>query len=315
MKSEFEQRPVWQQMGPYRVTSELFIDLVFTSACDCACPWCISRTREYAREDPALWRQGLEYAFRRFDIKSAIILGGEATVDPAFWEKMDAVREVICEHPVEHLILTTNGNRLRDIAFLNRLLTYPIDAFNLSRMHDDQAVNDAVFGARTLTRKEIESLYNRLHASGRTLRLNVNVWHGNLDSVEAMNRFVHTFVGCCDAIKFTPLMRTDMFDTVPSVTCYTSKYAICEGEIATLWDAFAAEHLLLRRAANILGFVNYAEIDAYGQRVILKYAQVEDKYDRDTVIPTLKLYPNGCLSNEWSFRKDIRARLSEDARL
>ena len=45
------------------------------------------------------------------------------------------------------------------------------------------------------------------------------------------------------------------------------------------------------------------------QRVILKYAQVEDKYDRDRVIPTLKLYPNGCLSNEWSYQKDSRAAL------
>ena len=66
---------------------------------------------------------------------------------------------------------------------------------------------------------------------------------------------------------------------------------------------------MLRVNGNVLGFVQYAELSVDGQRVILKYAQVEDKYDRDRVIPTLKLYPNGCLSNEWSYQKDIRAAL------
>lgn len=311
MSSELEQRPQWRQVGPYRVTSELFIDLVFTSACDCACPWCIARTRNFAGEDRARWRQGLEDAFRLFDIKSAIILGGEATIDPAFWEKLEEVSRVAALHPLEHLILTTNGSRLGDDGFVQRLLESPIDAVNLSRMHDDQRVNDAIFGRPTLTREAIASLYRRLKAGGRTLRLNVNVWRGNLDSVEAMNRFVERFSGYCDAIKFTPLMDTSMFDTLPSVTRYTAENAIPEPEIAALWDAFAAGHGQVRRASNVLGFVDYAELFAGNQRVILKYAQVEDKYDRDTTIPTLKLYPNGCLSNEWSFGKDIRARLSE----
>lgn len=127
-----------------------------------------------------------------------------------------------------------------------------------------------------------------------------------------MESFVSAFPGCCDAVKFTPLMRTDMFDTVDEVTRFTREAAIPEDEIASLWDAFAARHRLIRRARGVLGFVDYAEVDAMGQRVILKYAQVEDKYDRSRVIPTLKLYPNGCLSNEWSFTRDIRERIKRE---
>ena len=56
----------------------------------------------------------------------------------------------------------------------------------------------------------------------------------------------------------------------------------------------------------------YAHWSPFGQLVILKYAQVEDKYDPDTTIPTLKLYPNGCLSNTWSFTRDIRERLQAE---
>ena len=311
MRDELARRPRWHSVGPYRVSSELFLDAVFTSACDCACPWCIARTRDYAREDRQAWQRGLTEAFELFDIRSVVILGGEATQDPAFFEKLAAVEAVLRRHPVEHLILTTNGVRLRDPDFVEALLATGIDAVNLSRMHWDQAVNDGIFGRQTPDREQIRELHRRLTEAGKTLRLNVNVWRGNLDSVDEMTRFADFFSGCCDAVKFTPLMRTDMFDTVPRVTACAAACAIDEAGIAELWDAMAARHRLVGRAECVLGFVDYAELEVHGQRVILKYAQVEDKYDRDTVIPTLKLYPNGCLSNEWSFRRDIRARLSD----
>ena len=308
MKDEMAQSPVWKPWGHYLVTSELFLDVVFTSACNCSCPFCIARTTSYAAENRAAWESSLRDAFRLFDIRSVILVGGEATADPAFWEKLAFLTGVMAARPPEHLILTTNGVRLREEAFLERLLASPIDAVNLSRMHDDQEINDAVFGRRTLTREEIARLYERLRRAGKTLRLNVNVWRGSLDSVGDMERFAARFAGCCDAVKFTPLMETGMFGTVEEVTRWTRRRAMPEKEIAFLWDAFCERHAPVRRTSRVLGFVDYAETEAEGCRVILKYAQVEDKYDRSRIIPTLKLYPNGCLSNEWSYTKDIRDR-------
>ena len=312
MSSEFDQSPVWSRMGPFRVTSELFLDVVFTSRCDCSCPWCISRTAENAPEDLPAWRQAVLDAFRLFRIRNVIILGGEATADPMFPEKLDFLTRAMEGQPADHLILTTNGNRLRDPAFAGRILDSRIDAVNLSRMHYSQAENDRIFGQRTLTAEEIRNLYSALKSRGKTLRINVNVWRGNLDAAEEMDAFTAAFAGACDAIKFTPLMRTEMFGTVPAVTEYAARHAMDEREIAVLWDSFSARHTVRRTAERVLGFVRYREAEAFGQRVILKYAQVEDKYDRETEIPTLKIYPNGCLSNEWSFHRDIREKLRAD---
>ena len=309
MNSELGQRPVWRTVGRCRVSSELFMDVVFTSACDCACPYCIARTRAFAREDRAAWERSLLDAFRRFDIRSVVILGGEATLDPDFFPKLAFLERAMADSRAESLILTTNGSAFRDAGFTHALLRSRVDAVNLSRMHDDQAVNDRLFGRPMLTRDGIAALHDQLGRAGKTLRLNVNVWRGNLDAVEDMERFTAAFAGLCDAVKFTPLMDTSMFDTVDAVNAFTRAHAIPEPRIAALWDAFAARHTLLGRARRVLGFVDYAEVMAFGQRVLLKYAQVEDKYDRDTEIPTLKLYPNGCLSNEWSFTRDIRDRL------
>ena len=305
---EFTRHTEWKSIGSWRISSEVFLDIVLTSACDCRCPFCISRTKAYAAEDRGAWEQALEYAFREFDIRNVILLGGEATVDPEFREKTQKICRAMEGHHVDHLILTTNGSRLRDPDFLSQLIASKIDAVNLSRMHYLQARNDRIFGNSTLTAEDIAGIYEQLKAAGKTLRLNVNVWRGNLDSVEELESFVRTFAGKCDAIKFTPLMETSMFDTEDDVTRYTTENSIPETEIAKLWNAFLIRHPPVRQASEVLGFVDYAETAAFGQRVILKYAQVEDKYDRDAVIPTLKLYPNGCLSNEWSFTKDIRCK-------
>lgn len=307
--TEMTQRPVWRQIGPYAVSSELFMDVIFTEACNCSCPYCIARTQGHAVPDRVRWEAALEDAFRLFPIRSLILLGGEATVDPQFREKLERLSEYARRYPLEQMILTTNGIRLAEPEFLEIILDSPITAVNLSRMHHDQAVNDAAFGRQTPTRAQIREIRERLRARGKTLRLNANVWRGNLDTPEELEEFVREFSGCCDAVKFSPLMDTEMFGTVPSVREFTKRHAIADEEIRQLYDRFAGRHSVLRVNGNVLGFVQYAELSVDGQRVILKYAQVEDKYDRDRVIPTLKLYPNGCLSNEWSYQKDIRAAL------
>ena len=307
MMDEMAQRPVWTKVGRYLVFADLFLDLVFTSRCNCSCPWCIARTKQFAPENDKAWEQALRDAFRLFPIRSAIVLGGEPTVDPRFFEKLELLSRTMEGTGAQKLILTTNGVRLAEEEFLSRLLDTRVDAVNLSRMHYDQAENDRIFGRPTLTRRQIFRLGERLRGAGKTLRLNVNVWRGNLDAPEEMDRFTDEFSGSCSAIKFTPLMETGMFGTEDSVTEFSKNAAIPEDGIAALWDSYAARHRLVAKAEGVLGYVNYADVDAGGQRVLLKYAQVEDKYDRDTHIPTLKLYPNGCLSNEWSYTKDVRA--------
>ena len=126
-----------------------------------------------------------------------------------------------------------------------------------------------------------------------------------LDRAEEMERFTDTFSGCCDAVKFSPLMDAAMFGTAEEAERFTREKALSQGEIRVLFDHFASRQVPLRKQSCVPGFVNYAEVPRGKQRVLLKYAQAEDQYDRDTMIPTMKLYPNGCLSNEWHHEKNI----------
>ena len=309
MTDELTRAATWQQIGRWQVSSELFLDAIFTGRCNRDCKYCIARTKRFCEEDYGKWKETLEKAFDLFPIDSVVILGGEATIDPLFWDKLSLVEQQVRRHQAKRIVLTTNGVQLTEPDFLERLCTSGISSVNLSRMHDDQEVNDRIFGDSTPTRKQIRQIHDALHAAGKTLRLNVNVWRGNLDTAETMERFTDCFSGCCDAIKFSPLMETSMFDVTPAVDAFTQVRALQDDEIRIIYDRFVSRQKLLRREHNVLGFVDYAEAGRGGQLVLLKYAQVEDKYDREHVIPTLKLYPNGCLSNEWSFEKDILKQL------
>lgn len=303
MNTEVSQKAKWIAIGKYTVTSELFIDLIFNNACNCNCPFCIAKTKSFAEENFDKWKISLKRAFKIFDIKHVIILGGESTIDTRFWKKVGILSEFYKK--VQNIILTTNGIRLRNRDFLNRIAKSCITSVNISYMNHDKAVNDQIFGADTLTKSDIEQIYRVLKADGKTLRINTNVYRGNLDNILEMNRFTEYFSGCCDYIKFSPLMDTEMFDTVDSVLDYSKNTSLSESEIRQLYDDYSSQFTVIMKSSNILGFVDYSELSAHGQGIILKYAQVEDKYDRDTVIPTLKLYPNGNLSNEWDYKKDI----------
>ena len=306
MTPEISQNPVWTEQNGYSVTSELFLDLIFTSKCSCGCPFCIARTKSYAEDDFEAWKESVKRAFCTFDVRSVIILGGEAAEDPRFEERMDYLKPYLTGCSVENVILTTNGIRLRDQTFRDMVLHSPITSVNISCMHYQKKRNDSVFRGNTLAAQELSDLHRALVGSGRTMRINTNVWRGNLDSPEEMVAFVRTFSGMAEAVKFSPLMETGMFDTVERVTEFTRGHAIPETEIRQLFDRFVAGYAdgNVRSNDQVLGFLDYKEIFLSGQRVLLKYGQVEDKYDREKIVPTLKLYPNGALTNEWDFRKN-----------
>ena len=305
MSTEMIQEVEYKEKGKWLVSNELFLDLIFNSNCNCHCPFCIARTPKYAKEDFETWITNLYKTFEIFSIKNVIILGGEATLDKQFFEKVNILESVVYGKSVDNIILTTNGIMLKDKTFLNKLITSCINTVNISVMHYDKETNDSIMCGNTLTKDELKKIYLTLKKNGMTMRLNVNVYKGNCDTIEEMQKYVETFKGCADIIKFSPLMYTEMFNTVDSVREWTKEKVLSTIQIKELYDSFTEKGIVITKNDNVFGLVEYKEIDYLGQHVILKYAQVEDTYDLDKVIPTLKLYCNGALSNEWNYNKNI----------
>ena len=305
MNTETTQKVVYKQIGKYSVSNELFLDLIFTEKCQCNCKFCIAKTPEYAEENFERWKKNLYKTFEVFDVRNIVILGGESTIDKRFFEKLDILKDVIKDKNVSNVILTTNGIVLRNKTFLTKVINSCINTINISYMNYDKKINDSIFQVNTLSKKELKEIYKTLCENDMTMRLNVNVYKNNLDTVEEMQNYVKNMAGLCNEIKFSPLMPTDMFNTISEVIEYTNKVSLSKEEITQLYDNFSKTCKVVSENNNVFGLVNYKEVNIYEQSVILKYAQVEDTYDLNTVIPTLKLYPNGNLSNEWNYLKHI----------
>lgn len=306
MSNEVTKKFKFNKKGKYLVSDKLFLDLVFNNKCNYSCPFCIAKTKSYSTYDIDNWKKSISKTIRIFknEIESIIILGGEATIDKDFFTKLNYIDEITKDRHI-FTILTTNGSMLKNEEFLNKIVNSSIDSVNISVMNNDIIKNNFLMGAKTLTKEEIKHIYDILHINGKTMRLNTNVAKNNLNSVEELEEYVKTFKGSFDAIKFTPLMKTDMFNTEDSILKYTHENAMTKEEIKNLFDAFAKRHTKNSFNDKVFGLINYADLTVYGEHIILKYEQVEDMYDLDIVIPTLKLYPNGNLSNEWDYNKNI----------
>lgn len=306
MRNEVSKEFGFHKKGKYVVGNKIFLDLVFNNKCNFNCPFCIARTKSYSDSDLGKWKKAIKKTLEVFkeEIDSLIILGGEATVDPDFFTKLDYIDEITKDNHI-FTILTTNGYMLKNDKFLEKVTKSSIDSINISVMHYDHEKNNMLMGANTLTREELNHIYNELHKSGKTVRFNTNVAKNNLNSVKEMEEYIKFFKGCYDVIKFTPLMKTDMFNTTDSVLGYTHKNALSKKAIKKLFDELASKHQKNFFNNKVFGLINYGDITIFDEHIILKYEQVEDMYDLDKVIPTLKLYPNGCLSNEWNYKKDI----------
>ena len=306
MRNEVCKEFGFHKKGKYQVGNKIFLDLVFNNKCNFNCPFCIARTKSYSDSNLEEWKKSIKKTLEVFkeEIDSLIILGGEATVDPDFFVKLDYIDEITKDNHI-FTILTTNGYMLKNDSFLNKVIKSSIDSINISVMHYNHEKNNLLMGANTLTRDELNHIYNELHKAGKTVRFNTNVAKNNLNSVEEMEEYIKYYKGCFDVVKFTPLMKTDMFNTVDPVLGYTHRNALPKKDIKKLFDSLANKHQKNCFNDKVFGLINYGDLTIFDEHIILKYEQVEDMYDLDKVIPTLKLYPNGCLSNEWNYQKNI----------
>ena len=306
MKNEVSKKFEFHKKGKYMVGNKIFLDLVFNNRCNFNCPFCIARTKSYSKENLEEWKKSIKRTLEIFkeEIDTIIILGGEATVDPNFFTKLDYIEKITKQNHV-FTILTTNGYMLKNEKFINRITTSSIDSINISVMNHNHKKNNRLMGTNTLTKKQLKHIYEVLHESGKTVRFNTNVAKNNLNSVDEMEEYIKYYKGCYDTIKFTPLMKTDMFNTKDEVLVYTHKNSLPKEEIKQLFDELAERHQKNYFNNKVFGLINYGDLTIYDEHIILKYEQVEDMYDLDSVIPTLKLYPNGYLSNEWNYQKNI----------
>ena len=302
IESELKQKVNFcNKVGKYNVSSEAFVDFIFTEKCNCNCKFCIANTKSRAIDNLEAWKRNTKAMFRTFDIHDIIILGGESTIDPKFFEKVNYIGQVM-DKKKRNIILTTNGVMLRNPKFLEKLCNTVITTVNISYMNHNKEKNDSIMRGNTLTVDELREVRRVLNSHGMTLRLNSNVFRGNCDTVEEMLEYINTLKDVSDAIKFSPLISTESFNSEDDVSLFTNTNSMSQSEINNLYNDFCNCGTVVGTNDKVFGYVEYKVVDVHDSTVILKYSQLSEMFDRTKEVANLKMYPNGNLSNIWDSR-------------
>lgn len=300
MEPEIKQNVKFDKnVGKYKVSSETFVDFIFNENCNCNCRFCIANVNKKVREDLDTWKKHTDAMFKVFDIKDIIILGGEATIDPLFFEKLEFIGKVMNKKK-RNIILTTNGIMLRNKRFLSTLCGSIVNAVNISYMNHDSMKNTDVMRGNVLTRTELREIKKTLNSHGILLRLNANVFKGNLDTLEEIVEYVDALKDCADAIKFAPLIKTDSFGTKNEISDFTDGVVLSQDDVDRLFGEVCAYGDSILSNDSVFGYVKYNELVIHGCKVVLKHSQLSELFDKDREIANLKMYPNGNLSNLWN---------------
>jgi len=166
------------------------------SACNADCQFCFVkelRSPLFLRQPPMLSVAALRQAIPQLDAHGIteieITGGGEPMLHPDLQEIIDLTR------PGRKVKLYTNGFRLRPIT--------GIDELNLSRCHWDTAKNNEIYRARVTTHlDEVLQFYRPLVG---TIRLQVLLLRGYIDSPETMLELVERYAGRVDTFMFRTL--------------------------------------------------------------------------------------------------------------
>jgi len=227
------------------VSDNAYMSIVLTNNCQKNCWYCINSNtdrRLYMPIDKAL--NNIRQAVEKYDIKEAVILGGEPTMHPQLFEFIEGLKSV----GLKRFGITTNGIKMsKDEEFANKLLMSGLSWINISIDSDDD------FDSMLPLLKRIRTMEN-----APKIRINTNVYKDNHDSDESLIRFLEIISLYCDEIRVSNIIAKDSF-SVNTVLNNDDRILSREQYIELFTELMEhyAENYTIIHNHRALGFVDY----------------------------------------------------------
>lgn len=184
------------------VSDNAYLSIVATNKCQCNCAYCINSETDQRLSLPTDKAIGnIQKLVEKYGVKEAIILGGEPTLHP---DIIGFVRRMRHDSGLNMIRLTTNGIRLKNDQFLRDLID-PIDGIqgiNISCHNEDFMPYDELIQIC----KHIKSIN-----PGIKIRINTNIWKGNLDNWIDFSRHYSILHHHIDEMRVSNIIPKDDF--------------------------------------------------------------------------------------------------------
>ncbi len=281
------------------VSNNAYLSVVATNKCNRACPYCINSETDHSLQVPvAKMRRTVAEAVKRFQIKEAIILGGEPTLHPDIISIIAGLKDA----GIQFVRLTTNGIALTD-EMLVAMVEAGLYGINVSFHNEDFISFD-----------RLEGIFNLAKDLGIKLRVNTNIWRGNHDTYESFMRFYHQLYFCCDEVRVSNLIPKDEFSVNPSNNDEAANMILSDKEynwfFQRLVDEFSRDLTCIDNPMT-LGFVRYILIPA-ALPIIVNWnigstvaEQVCENDIANRKINTFKCLVSGNISLSWNENNTI----------
>ena len=184
------------------VSDNAYLSIIATNKCQCKCPYCINSETDHRLSLPiGKAIHNIKKLTDKYNIKEAIILGGEPLLHPNI---IELVRELRHNSGLETIRLTTNGIKLNDEFIMNNLFdaNNGIHGINIS-CHNQEFMPYARLSDLC---KQIKTINENIK-----IRINTNIWRNNLDNLEDLLKHISIISAFADEMRISNIIPKDDF--------------------------------------------------------------------------------------------------------
>lgn len=287
------------------VSNNAYLSIVVTNKCQCKCPYCINSETDQRLQlpiDKAV--DNIQKLVKTYGVKEAILLGGEPLLHP---ELFRLLRELRLKSGLEMIRLTTNGIKLKNNPEFIKLLVdkeVGIQGLNISFHNED-----------FLSFEELRDIYlwvKRFNPNIK-VRINSNMWKGNLDNLRDILSHIDRLQYCMDEMRISNIIPKDSFSVNPKNN--SEDLVLSDEQYNELFDSVLKYFSLTRTCfenKDTLGFVRYQLIPTYRPIILnrnIGSTVSEQVCENDLAkrkINTFKCLVNGEISLSWNTNNVIK---------
>lgn len=188
------------------VSNNAYLSIVTTNKCQKKCPYCINSETDQSLDFPIeKGCNNIAKLVSKYGIKEAIMLGGEPLMHPDIFSLIMRLRKT---SGLEMLRLTTNGIKLKN----NPLFIKSLVDKNIGI----QGINISFHNEDFMTLSELREVYKyiKLYNPLIKVRVNTNIWRGNLDSINSLINFLRQ-INFVDEVRVSNIIPKDSFSVNP----------------------------------------------------------------------------------------------------
>lgn len=284
------------------VSNNAYLSVVATNKCQCDCLYCINSETDKSLDLP------IDKAYRniqslvdKYKVREAIILGGEPLMHPSILALIGSLRRI---KGLKMLRLTTNGIMLDRHPEMIPDLVHP--------KYGIQGINISCHNGKDFM--SYESLKNvtdaiRCANSDIKIRINSNIWRGNLDNMYDIMAHIEALEGIADEIRISNIIEKDSFSVNQENNPHGCGLILSNDKYNELFMRIICTYgsnLTVIDNPNTLGFVRYVLIPR-DTPIIINWnigskvsEQVCENDIKNRKINTFKCLVDGSISLSWN---------------